>query len=363
MNVRSVMAIAWKDLLDGLKNFRLLAVIVMPIIFSLFYAFVFRDTPNEVTLVVHDPGGSALVGALRGDNVKVVQITDATALEAEMETQKAAVGLALPPDFDERLAADERPLLTMLVNPSQAMASTARLLVLEAVDQQAQRAGHAPPVEVAERPLQTPAQERANATFGFMRGLGLQQFFLILWTILSLSMTGLYTVPTFLVEEKERKTLSAILIAPASYTDVIAGKALVGIVYAMGGVLILFALNQGFTGMVGLSLLIALLSSLVLTLVGLTLGGLFNNTGSLNSWASLAFLPFLLPVMVVGTTGSSPLLTLMQVIPTYHTARGLGMALSGTATLAEVGVNLLALVLSAAVAFGLVWASLKRQEQ
>jgi ABC-2 type transport system permease protein len=363
MNTRSVLAIAWKDILDGLKNYRLLAVVLMPVIFSLLYSFLFRDTPTEITIVVHDAGRSALVGAMRTNGATVVSAPSEATLAQEMEAQKAAIGLSLPPDFDERLAAGEHPPLTMIVNAEQTMATASRLLVLRTIESQAQQAGQPPPVALVERPLESPAQERASATFGFMRGLGLQQFFLILWTILSLSMTGLYTVPTFLVEEKERKTLSAILIAPASYTDVIVGKALVGLVYGMAGVLVIFALNQGFTGMVGLSLLFALLSSLVLTLVGLALGGLFDNTGALNSWASLAFLPFLLPVMVIGTSGDSPLLTLMQIIPTYHTARGLGMSLSGTATPGEAAGSLIALVLSTLVAFGLVWASLKRQER
>jgi ABC-2 type transport system permease protein len=363
MNPRAAMAIAWKDTLDGLKNYRLLAVILMPIVFSVLYAYLFRDTPTEIVIVVHDPGGSALVGALRDSGANVVTSASEAALPQAMEERNAAVGLALPADFDQQLAVGQHPPLTMIVDREQNMASASRLLVLQTVEEQAQQAGQRPPVEVIEKPLESPGQDRANATFGFMRGLGLQQYFVILWAVLSLSMTGLYTVPTFLVEEKEHKTLSAILVAPTSYTDVIVGKALVGILYAMGSVLIIFALNQGFVGAVGLSLLVVLLSSLVLTLVGLAMGGLFSNTGSLNSWASLAFLPFLLPIMVIGISSDSTLLALMQVIPTYHTARGLGLALSGSGSLADVWGNLVALVLSAVVAFGLVWATLKRQEK
>jgi ABC-type Na+ efflux pump permease subunit len=46
--------------------------------------------------------------------------------------------------------------------------------------------------------------------------------------IVVLAMTGAYMLPTLLVEEKEKHTLQALLVSPASPGDIVISKALTG---------------------------------------------------------------------------------------------------------------------------------------
>ena len=73
----------------------------------------------------------------------------------------------------------------------------------------------------------------------------LAAYYLILLLVMGLTMVGVFVVPTILVEEKEKHTLQAITVSPASYVDVVVGKALVGLFYALLTALILLLLNKG----------------------------------------------------------------------------------------------------------------------
>ena len=66
MHARIVAAIARKDLIDALRNARLLVIILMPIGFSLLYGFIFASSGDitQVNVAVYDPGGSQLVDQL-----------------------------------------------------------------------------------------------------------------------------------------------------------------------------------------------------------------------------------------------------------------------------------------------------------
>jgi ABC-2 type transport system permease protein len=113
-------------------------------------------------------------------------------------------------------------------------------------------------------------------------------------------------VPTLLVEEKERKTLDAMMVAPVSYVDLIAGKALVGLVYALLSLGVIFLLNAPEQiHSVGGLIVIGVLSALFATLIGLWLGGMLDNTQSLNTWGSLPMLAFLLPVILAPVPSNS----------------------------------------------------------
>jgi len=73
-------------------------------------------------------------------------------------------------------------------------------------------------------------------------------YLVTLFLSMGLIITGVYVVPAILVEEKEKHTLEAVLVTPASFPDLVAGKALVGIVYSLLSAGIVLLLNHGFSG-------------------------------------------------------------------------------------------------------------------
>ena len=163
-------------------------------------------------------------------------------VERAMTEQEALAGLVLPADFDARLAAGERPPLKLMLNGAQERRFNARRLVIDLVISQS---GRPLPVDLAEATVNPPQAggESAPTPASALQGLSIQGWFLVTWSVMSIAMVGMYMVPTLLVEEKERKTLDAMMVAPVSYVDLIAGKALVGLVYAVLSAGLIFLLN------------------------------------------------------------------------------------------------------------------------
>lgn len=364
MNPRNAATIAAKDLIDAIRNYRLLAIILFPIGFSVLFGFLWGDTPSTAGIVAYDPGGSQLaesIAALDGWSLWVV--ASEAEVEATVTEKKALAGIILPADFDARLAAGKRPPLKMILNGAQERHVNARRLLIDLVVAQSQQPL---PVDWVESTINLPASGSESAPTAelesALKGLSLPAYLLAMWSMMGIAMVGMYMVPTLLVEEKERKTLDAVLVAPVSYIDLIAGKALVGVVYAVLSAGLVFALNTAVRVDSILALIgIGSLSALFATLIGLWLGGMVDNTQSLNTWSGFPLLAFLLPV-IIGGLPNSPLWSVLQFFPPTHTLEGISRAITGE-SLDRVWVNLLVLLIGCLLAGALVWLSLRRREQ
>lgn len=360
MHLKNVATIAVKDLVDALKNYRLLGIVLMPIALSVVFGLLYRDTPSGSSIVVYDPGGSQIVTSIEAAGGWSLQSVNSEAdVERALMEQEALAGLVLPADFDARLAAGDHPPLKLVLNGAQERRFNARRLVIDLVIRQS---GQPLPVDLTETTVNQLPAGGEPAPASAMQGLSVQGWFLVTWSVMSIAMVGMFMVPTLLVEEKERKTLDAMMVAPVSYVDLIAGKALVGLVYALLSLGVIFLLNApDQIHSLGDLILIGMLSALFATLIGLWLGGMLDNTQSLNTWGSLPMLAFLAPV-ILAPVPSSSLWSILQVFPPTHTVEGVARALSGESP-DRVWVNALVLAASCALAGALVWDSLRRREQ
>ena len=92
-----------------------------------------------------------------------------------------------------------------------------------------------------------------------------------LWLVMSLVTTGIYVVPALLVEEKQSRTLNAVLTTPAGYRELVLAKAGVGLIYGLLSSGLILALNEGLGNNVGLVIGAVFLGALVLVGLGLLL--------------------------------------------------------------------------------------------
>lgn len=367
MKLGAVLTIARKDLLDALRNARLLVVVLMPIGFSLLYGYLFRDTPSGLEVVIYSAEPSALVEQLAlVDSISLHVVDSEAALVETMERENAQLGVVLPPGFDLELQSGLSPQLSFFSAEASSEQSIARQLVLATIEA---LSGRQPLVAIVEERFGEPAAPDANQTENqgaaeFLIGLDLQGYFIVLWVMMGVSMNGALLVPTLIVEEKEQRTLDSILVTPASYREVVIGKLLVGLVYSLLSAMTILLLNGGLRGDLGLSLAFILLTSLAVSLIGLLVGGLVENMTTLNTWGGFIILPLMLP----GILGALPLgewspwiSVTMQTIPTYQLVRGLGASLSGRGL--ETAPGLLLLAGEIAVLFLAVIWSLRRRER
>ena len=356
MNWRSIGAIVRKDIRDAMLSLRIVAMLIMPLSMTGLYGFVFRDAVPSLRLVVYDPSGSLTARVLGGvPGLDVVAAPDAASVEALTSERSAQVGLVFSPDFDRALRAGEEPPLTMIVNRAQLGSDGVAQMALTAIQLQAPRSIG---VDLTRRDINAAPQ---NA--GLLAGsLGFKGAFAILSMVLLLATLGVFMVPVSIIEEKETRTLDALMVAPVSYVDLIAAKAIAGLVYAllMDGVVL--AANQAFVA-ANLAVLIGVLGlgSLVVVMLGLLMGSLFNSMQSLNVWSTFAMIPFLGP-LVLGFLPNAPLQNVSPLLPSYHLVQGLRLALEPGADLSGLAQHLVVLAITAAVfSLGVLWL-LRRRE-
>src|SRR5690606_30305461 len=101
--------------------------------------------------------------------------------------------------------------------------------------------------------VQVQAEQRPPAQIGYdlidtgqpavFERLGLTRYFVLASVIMLIGFIAMLALPTILAEESEKKTLDALVLV-ASYADVIAAKALVGICYTAFGVPLLLLLTR-----------------------------------------------------------------------------------------------------------------------
>ena len=325
MNLNIVSAITRKDLVDAIRHRYLLTALVTPLFVALFFRVLLPAGENAslINVVVHDAGRSGLVAQLRNTpQIGVVEATSAEATAGEVEKRKAIAGLVVPTNFDSDLAAGKQPELTVYINNSKTVFEQAAFRRL--LDQMVRTFAQEPdPARLVWVDID---KESNPLTRG---GTSLEQLLLPLLLVLTFGMTGAFVVPLLIVEEKEKRTLDFLLYSPASLNEIVAGKALTGVVYTLLIAGLLLGINYKFIHNWPLTALTVVLGLVFVVGVGLVLGGLLQNTMQVNTWAGIVLMVLLAPSFpLMGIT--SWFEKVMRVIPTYYLTEALKLSMAGT---------------------------------
>ncbi len=325
MNRRAVFTIVRKDLLDAIKNKHVLFSLLLPIIMSFLMRLVYLSQESEIRLAIFDPGGSQLVTRLTEGDTKVELIACASPEEVRLKVQQGAdAGLVVPEDFDFELKQGRKPPVHIYRNARQ----LERVNWLEGfVKRNAYAlAGYELPVR-----LQVDWLGKSGQSLDI--GERISRFLLGMWLLMAAAIVGVIAVPGIMVEEKEKRTLDAILITPASYADVIVAKGLVGFIYAVMVSGIVLTLNDGFKGNVPLLLAGVLLTVLFTIGVGLFMSQFFNSVMQINTWSTVIFFPIIIPAMFFSLPPSVE--RVFRIFPTYYSARVFQLAWKGDGSTSE----------------------------
>ena len=237
---------------------------------------------------------------------------------------KRLAGWCCPANFDADVAANKQPELTVYVNNGKSAFEQAAFRRL--LDQLVRSLVKDP------EPARLVWLDVDKRTDGQSRGgAKLDQMLLPLLLILTFGMTGAFVVPLLLVEEKEKRTLDFLLSSPASLNEIIAGKALTGVVYTLLIAGLLLGINRQHIQNWPLTLVTIVLGLLFVVGVGLVIGSLLNNTMQVNTWASVVLIVLLAPSFPsIGIAGWFD--KAMRVIPTYYLSEALKLSMAGTAS-------------------------------
>ena len=348
MHPRAIVAIARKDALDILQNRSTAAAMLFPILFAFLYLLIIKLVGGHATtLLVSNPGQSGVqqVVASAFATTKVTLASSPAEVTAAFgpngTSKKAAydVGLIVPADFEQEIQAGAHPQVILYVNGGAIPLQQTALLKAAIVNYARAVAAPLPPASLVIATINPARKETVGQTLESVYGpIGL---------LVSLSV-GLVLMPSRLIEEKEKKTLRMILVAPASYGDVIVGKLLPILVYQLAlSVIVVTIIQGGLTGDIPLVLLYILLGGLFALALGLLIGSIFETTTAANAVSGIAVFILILPGIFVGALGQllgngSPVAQISRFVPTYYVAEGASNALrqqgSFSGNLLDVGV-------------------------
>jgi ABC-type Na+ efflux pump permease subunit len=354
--LRTILAILKKDLIDAVVHRQLLVSIVTPILMSALFGSLFGGLQDSgvpvgmtsepgpaVVVPVYDAGESQIIHLLQASELfEVRPVASPEEMPKVLAQEQLSAGLIVPQGFDAALAEGNRPTLQLIVNDRQggndaASRSSAQGAALRAWLTRTlwDRTGQPFPSVLT---VETLAPKETGS-------LNKRQENMALWLVMSLVTTGVYVVPTLLIEEKQSWTLNAVLTTPASHGELMLAKASVGLVYGLLASGLILGLNDGFATNAGLVIGAVLLGALVLVEVGLLLGSLFDDMVTLNTWSTLVMLALMLPGVSYGLSVSGLfrlgiLQWIVRLLPTHYLLEAVYTALSGQVTLEHVGTDL-----------------------
>ena len=265
-----------KDLGVGPRSPIFLYAIVLPVILTLLIRVVFGSLFNPVPrLGIVDEGDSQIVrnvGDIEGIEVKFPE--SAATLKTLVENNDLDAGLVLPAGFDGALQAGLMPNVQFFFG-GQSLASNRVVLGVTMVDLIRQVAGSPAPIDVE------------TITVGEGETVPIVSRLLPLIVLMAVLIAGALTPATSLVEEKEKRTLTALLVTPTRLGDVLLGKGALGFILAMATGVVTLALNGALGANPAALLLVLVLATLMAAEVGLMLGSFAKDTKALYTiWKS-----------------------------------------------------------------------------
>jgi ABC-2 type transport system permease protein len=281
-----ILAIARKDIAQAIKDRMILGVIIGVFLLILPSQLLPLILQNESTplAVIYGMEPTALANALTTlPDTSAYSTKSLEDLLDEIASGRGSViGLVLPEDYSEEVSAGERININgYLTHWTDADEASQLVVHFENKIQMLTDT----PVEITIIDDQVYPDEDTRGS----------QVMFILQMINAIMTISLILVPQLMIIEKETHTLDALLISPASLTDLVIGKGLTGVFYAGVAVLIVVLMNLKIIAHWPL-LIMGVLSGITLAvLTGLLIGLLFDN----NQQATFA-------MWIVGLTAIAP---------------------------------------------------------
>ncbi|MFN2323182.1 MAG: ABC transporter permease [Trueperaceae bacterium] len=266
MSVSRVLALVRKDLSLGPRSPLLMYAVAMPIVITLLLQGVFGNlfaSPPRLGIV--DPGSSDVTAAaLELDSVRASRVSDAEELQRRVAAHDLDAGLVLTQGFDAAVRAGERPPLAFYV-AGESLASDRVVLAVTTIDLLRGVEGRRVPVDVE---VVAPGGE----------GVPLELRLVPFAVLLALFAAGVFVTSFSFTEEREKRTLDALLASPMTMAEVLWAKGLFGGVLAAAMATVTLALNGALVGQ-AVGLLVALgIGAVMAALFGLLYGVLSPDT-------------------------------------------------------------------------------------
>ncbi|MFH1329782.1 MAG: ABC transporter permease [Actinomycetota bacterium] len=346
MSLGRVLLLLRKDLRLGPRSPVFLWVLVLPLLITLVLQVAFGDLFDPRSrLGIVDEGASAVTAAARQvPGIEGVLVDSAQGLKAKVEANDLDAGLVLPRGFDAALQAGERPLLQFYVGGESA-ASDRAVLTATTLDLVRRVAGSPTPVEVEVAAL----GEKA---------LPITVRLVPLIAMYALLVAGVFLPSFSLADEREKRTLHALVVTPVRLSEVVVAKGSLGFLLAVPMAVVTLWINQALTGRPLALLVVLVVAGGLLTELGLVYGTVAGNVTTV--FTLIKGTGFLLLAPTVFYLFPDWPQWIARIFPTYWVINPVYEVTIEGAGLGEVWVELL-IALGVAMLLGLVVATTTRR--
>ncbi len=268
MSMLRVLRILLKDFSVGPRKSFFIWALVMPFALTLLFQFAFGSLFEPKPRVgIVDLGDSVVTGAvqeLEGFEVSILQ--DSDELINKVERHDLDAGLVLTAGFDNAVRAGEKPMLEFYIS-GESLASNRIIISVMAIEMIRDLEGSEAPVDVQ------------MVYFG-EPGLPISIRLVPVIVFYALVMAGIWVPSSSLVEEKEKGTLTALLVTSVRVNEVLAAKWLLGFIFAVFLASVTLLLNQAFGPRPLEVMAVIVIAAALTSMIGLLIG-IYSKTATM----------------------------------------------------------------------------------
>jgi len=270
MSLARIVMLVVRDLRVSPRSPVLLWVILMPFLFTFLFQIAFMTLLDpKPRLGIADLGGSRIsTAATEMQGIRLTLADDAVDLRDLVQSNDVDAGLVLGQGFDAAVRSGARPELEFYLS-GESLASSRFVLTLTALDLVRDVEGKPAPVEIVV----------STAGDGDVPSISDRLIPSILVYVLLVA--GIFVPAFMLVQERENRTLDALLVTPVTMFEVLVSKAVLGFVLVLVMAYSTLALNGVFAAE-PLALLVTLaVAAFVCIEIGLIYGTLAGDAKTL----------------------------------------------------------------------------------
>lgn len=305
MGLRRVGILLGKELFQGPKNFFFIFAVVIPIVISLVISLVFGTLfADQATLGIVDEGNSQVMSMFE-EHKSVDSREYGTVSELKEAVASGAVdaGLVIPSGFDSSVLQGETVELPLYVW-GESLAKHRTIVAVTVANLVRELAGQEAPVRIE------------TVTLGDQESVPWEDRLLPFIVLITVTIAAVALPGSSLLAEKEKKTIDAVVVTPATIGEVFLAKGLLGVIIGMLMGIVILVLNQALGTQPGLLVMLLFLGSIMAAGIGLLIGAIAKDLQSF--FASMKIMGILLyaPALVYLFPGIPQWIG--KVFPTYY---------------------------------------------
>lgn len=348
--------ISKNEIWNILRHPNYLVLLGTPVFMSLVFGIMMGSLQgtDEFIVVVYDQGKSSWITDLNEIPEIEWQIVNSEAEVLEAVEADAAAGIIIPAHFDTAVNSDNPPEITAYIN--QEAGRSKMIKFRQGLTDQVWGIAYDTPPAIIE-------WEEANVNEGRFSDFTPEIYITVMFVIVAITLAVIDIAPQLLLESRQNGILSMLMASPVELTDVLFGQSFATLIASMVITTTVMLINYQNVTNWPLAIGCVFLLSIVLNGLGLIIGIICADKGRCNAYMAVTGILLVVPVwFLIAPIEDLPAIVywILQLAPTFHFGVAFTHILNDTATLNNMAISIVALLLFGVLFYGIVHRLSKR---